>query len=193
MTSVSRNYARIERRETSSPRSVLAITLAVLIIVLCTYAALETALSMSGQPALLASPAAMASSIVNLPALPLWMLLASGVVAAVLGLVLIVVALTPGHRPRHVMPTGRIVTLVDDEVTASSLARQASYEGNVDPDNARVSISRRRAVVTLTATSGKKIVTQPVKDTVTQHIASYGLTPSITSKVVVASERKVGA
>ncbi|WP_309615218.1 DUF6286 domain-containing protein [Salinibacterium sp.] len=186
-------YSRIARRETTSPRSVLAITLAVLVIVLCVYAAVETALSMTGQPALVATPAAMADAFVGMAGSVLWILTIAGMIAAIVGFVLIVVSLTPGWRPRHLLPTGRMVTIVDDEVTASALARKASYEGNVDPDNARVSISRRRAVVTLTAISGTKIGTQPVKDAVAQQLSSFGLSPSLSSKVVVASERKVGA
>ena len=45
MTPMSRVYSRVERRETSSPRSALDIALAVMIIALCIYAAMETVLS----------------------------------------------------------------------------------------------------------------------------------------------------
>jgi Family of unknown function (DUF6286) len=193
VTGTSSVYSRIERRETSSPRSALAITLAVIVILLCAYAAVETILSMTNQPALLASPDAMAEAIVALPSYPSGILIAAGLLAAVIGLILIIVSLTPGWRPRHRLPTGRVVTIVDDEVIASALARQASFEGNVDPDNARVSMSRRRALVTLTATSGRKINAQPVQDAVAGQLSSFELSPSVSSKVVIGSERKVGA
>jgi Family of unknown function (DUF6286) len=190
MTSV---YSRVTRRELSSPRSVLAITLAVIVIVLCAYAAIETVLSMTGQPGLLAAPAVMATAIVDLPTYAPAAVLASGVVVVIVGVVLLIVALTPGWRPRHTLPTGRIVTVVDNEVIASALARRASFEGNVDPDDAKVSVSRRRAVVTLTATSGTTIATRPVNDVMKQELESYRLAPRLTSKVVVGSRRKVGA
>lgn len=63
----------------------------------------------------------------------------------------------------------------------------------MDPDNARVSVSRRRALVRLTAASGTSIDTASVNNTVAEQLDSYGVKPTLTSKVVVGEQGKVGA
>lgn len=190
--STSSVYSRIAHRETTSPRATLAIILAVVIILAIVYAVTETILSLVGQPPLVGTPEDMGRAIVGVPGYPAGTVITAGVVAAIIGLILIILAVKPGRRPRHVMQTDRIVSIVDDEVIASALARHAAYEGNVDPDNARVSVSRRRAVVQLTPSSGTSIGAPAVNQVTTQQLESYELRPSVTSRVVI-EKAKVGA
>jgi len=186
-------YSRIIHRETTSPRATLAITLAIIIILLIAYAVAETILSLIGQPSLLASPADMGIALVNAPNYLAGVMIAVGILAVLLGLILMIAAVKPGRRPRHVLDADRVVVVVDDEVIGSALARHASYEGNIDPDNARVSVSRRRAVVRLTPASGTSIGVPAVDRVVTEQLERYGLRPTIRSKVVVDERGKVGA
>lgn len=193
MTDPSRVYKRVTHRETTSPRSTIAIVLAVIIILLCAYAATETLLSLIGQPPLLAGPQDMATALVNVPTYTAGVMIAAGIVTALIGLVLIIVAFKAGRRARHILATERIATVVDDEVIASALARHASYEGNVDPDNARVSVARRRALVRITATSGTRVDKTSVNNVVKEQLDSYKITPAVRSRVVIGEDRKVGA
>ena len=185
-------YRRITRRETTSPRATLAIILAVIIILAIAYAVTETILSLVGQPALAATPDEMGAAIAGLSSYEPGAVIAVGVIAAIVGLVLIVVAFKPGRRPRHIVQAERIVSVVDDEVIASAVARHAAYEGNVDPDNARVSVSRRQAVVRLTPSSGTSVEVPSVNRVASDQLAGYGLRPAVKSRVVI-EKAKVGA
>ena len=185
-------YSRIKRRETTSPRATLAIILAVIIILAIAYAVTETILFLTGQPQLLASPEQMGTAVVGLSSYTPWIVIASGVVAALIGLLLIIAAFRAGRRPRHVLDTDRVVTVVDDEVIASALARSAAFQSSIDPDNARVEVSRRRAVIRLTPASGSSVDSQPVTQTATQQLDGYGLSPKVKPRVVI-EKGKVGA
>ncbi|PJJ63806.1 DUF6286 domain-containing protein [Compostimonas suwonensis] len=186
-------YARVTRRETRSPRSVLAITLAVILIVVFVWVGTEIVLALLGQPALLAAPADMFASALGVGDLPGGIVATAGIVVAALGLVLTIAALTQGRRARHVLGTERAATVVDNEVIASALARHASSAGNVDPDNTTVSVSHRRAVVYLTPTSGIPVNRDAVSEAVTQQLASYGLHPTVRARVRISEKAKVGA
>jgi len=186
-------YSRIKHRETTSPRATLAITLAFIIIVLIAYAVTETILSLVEQPPLLANPEGMGTALVNVPTYLAGVMIAVGIIGAMIGLILMIAAVKPGRRARHVLDSDRVAVVVDDEVIGSALARHASYQGNIDPDNARVSVTRRGAVVRLTPASGTSIAVPAVNQVVTEQLDGYGLRPTLRSKVVVDERGKVGA
>ncbi|QNE45398.1 hypothetical protein F1C15_15605 (plasmid) [Frigoribacterium sp. NBH87] len=170
----------------------LAIILAIILILAAAYAITEIILAMLSQPALLVAPKDASQSLVDASALPVGALIAAGIVLLVVGLILIVVALTAGRRARHVITTDRAVTVVDNEVIASALARHASYAGGTSPDNTRVSVSHRRAVVEVTAASGTKAPSQAILDVVNEQLGLYGFTPVLKGKVDI-TRAKVGA
>lgn len=186
-------YTRVIRRETHSPRSGLAITLAVLLIVVFVWVGTEIVLALLGRPALLVAPVDMFTSTVGLIDAPAVIVASAGIVVSAFGLILIFAAVSPGRRARHVLDTQRAATVVDNEVIASALARHASGAGNVDPDNTTVSVSRRRAVVRLTPTSGIPVNRDDVTDTVIAQLRSYGLRPTVRAQVRIAETAKVGA
>jgi len=190
--STSSVYSRIKRRETTSPRATLAIILAVIIILATAYAVTETILALTGQQPLLADPDQMGTAVVGLASYTPSIVIAAGVLAVLLGLLLIVAAFRAGRRPRHVLDTDRVVTVVDDEVIASALARSAAFQAGIDPDNTRVEVSRRRATIRLTPTSGTAVDRDPVTQTAGQQLQGYGLTPTVKPKIVV-ERSKVGA
>lgn len=185
-------YRRIARRETHSPRSVLAITLAVLVILVAAWFGTEIMLSLLGQPALLVAPTDAEQSIITVAALPVGVLLTAGIIVAVIGLILLIAALTAGRRARHVIQTDRAVTVIDNRVIASALARHASYAGNTSPDNTRVDVTHRRAVVHITPTSGTTADKAAIKAAVDKQLDSFGVRPALRSKISIRTG-KVGA
>jgi hypothetical protein len=185
-------HRRILRRELHSPRSVLAITVAVVLIPLCIYLGAEIVLMMLSQPALLVTPLEMLTEISSLGSAPIELLIAVGVALMILGLLVFIAGLTPGRRARHELVASRAAVVVDDEVIASGLARHAAHAGNAHPDNTVVSVSRRRAIVRLTPTSGIPVRREAITDAVQEQLAEFELTPSLRASIVVAPTGKVG-
>lgn len=192
MTDTRSLYARIIRRETHSPRSGLAIPLAVVLIVVFAWVGTEIVLALAGLPAVLAAPVDMFTSTVGLADAPA-IVASAGIAVAAIGVILMIVAVSPGRRARHVLDTERAATVVDNEVIASALARRASHAGNIDPDNTTVSVSHRRAVVHLTPTSGLALNRDDITEAVTDQLQAYGLRPPVRALVQIAEKAKVGA
>ena len=186
-------YARISRRETHSPRSLLAIVLAVVLIVVFAWIGTEIVIALLGLPALLVAPADMVGAVAGLATAPAGIVATAGILVALVGLVLVIAGVAPGRRARHVLATTRAATVVDNEVVASALARAASLAGDVDPDNTTVSVSHRRAVVQLTPTSGVPVNRQAVAEAVDRQLESYGLRPAVRARVQVSERAVVGA
>jgi len=191
-TSTERIYKRIRRRETTSPRATLAIILAIVLILAIAYAVTETILALVGAAPLIAAPPAMGTAILGLTSYSAAPVVIGGVVAVLVGLLLIIAAVRPGRRPRHPLASERVLTVVDDEVIASALARTAALEGGVDPDHARVSMSRRSALVRVTPASGASTPTSAITAAVSWQLDGLGLTPTPRAKTVLDRAR-VGA
>ncbi|GAB3297447.1 DUF6286 domain-containing protein [Pseudoclavibacter terrae] len=186
-------YSRLSRRETHAPRSVLAITLAVLLILVAAWIGTEIVLSLLALPALLVAPADMFSSALGVLEQPAQYVGIAGVVVAIIGLVLLIAGIAPGRRARHTLSSTRTATVADNAVIASALARHAAHAGNVSPDNVTVSVSHRRADVHLTPASGLPVDAAAITAAVNQQLEQYELTPRVTAKVRVAENGKVGA
>ncbi|WP_371029990.1 DUF6286 domain-containing protein [Pseudoclavibacter sp. JSM 162008] len=186
-------YSRLSRRETHSPRSSLAITLAVLLILVAAWIGTEIVLSLLALPALLVAPADMFASALGVLEQPAQYVGIAGVVVAIIGLVLLIAGIAPGRRARHTLSSTRTATVADNAVIASALARHAAHAGNVSPDNVTVSVSHRRADVHLTPASGLPVDAAAITAAVNQQLEQYELTPRVTAKVRVAENGKVGA
>lgn len=184
---------RILRRELHSPRSVAAIAVATVLVIGLAWVGTEVVIALLGLPALLVAPADMFGSALRLPEAPAAIVVAAGAVAAVIGIALIVLALRPGRRARHVLAADRAVVVVDNEVVASAIARHASLAADVDPDHTTVSVSRRSAVVDLVPASGIPVDRAAVAETVDRQIASYRLRDRLSSRVRVSERGRVGA
>ena len=187
-------YRRIVRRETHSPRSGAAMTVAVVLVLLLVWIGVESVLAVVGTAPLLADPRSIVAAVAGLPdSVPPPLLVTAGAVVALIGLVLIVLAIAPGRRARHAAATGRTAFVADDRAIASSLARTASRTARVDPDQVTVSIGRRRAVVHVRPTSGFPVDTDAIRSAVDTALVSYELSPTIRASVQVAREGTVGA
>ncbi len=191
--SVAGMYRRIRRRESSSSRSRPAVVIAVLLALVAVWLSVEIVLGLVGAPPLLRSARQLARDAVALAAYPAGTVIAVGALVAALGLVLVILALAPGRRARHGVDTDGALAIVDDEVIGSALAREAAHAGRTDPDNVRVTLSRRRALVHLTPTSGFPPDRAAVAAAVAQHLDGLRLHPRMTSRVVVDDRGRVGA
>jgi pectin methylesterase-like acyl-CoA thioesterase len=187
------SYRRVLRREMHSPRSALAIGVSVVVILLCAYVGAEIVLALLYQRALLATPGDMLTALSTLGSAPTPLAITAGIILMVIGLLLLIAALTPGRRARHQLTASRTAVVADNEVIASALARRAAYAGNANPDNTVVSVSARRAIVRVTPTSGTPVQRDAVSDAVEEQLAAFELRPQVRSSVVIASSGKVGA
>ena len=97
----SSTYRRIRRRELHSPRSAASIVVATVVALALAYVATETVLAIAQQQPLLVSPADMGKGIAGVSSLDTGILIAAGAVVALIGIVLIVIALAPGRRARR--------------------------------------------------------------------------------------------
>ena len=186
-------YRRIRRRETHDSRATPAIVVAVLAVLALAWLVTETVLAASGQRPLLLSPAAMVTGIAGLPSTAVALLITAAVVLVVVGLVLVVLALTAGRLGRHVIDGDRAVVVVHDEVIGSALVRTAADRSSTDPDRAVATVGIRRATVRITPTSGTPIDREAVAAAVDERARSFGLTPAVSSRVVIDRKGEVGA
>ncbi|RFA08188.1 hypothetical protein B7R54_02355 [Subtercola boreus] len=184
-------YRRIVRRESHSPRSGAAITIAAILMIGLAYLGVEAVLSAIGQPPLLVTPEALVSSTLSAAAAPVPLLAAIGAVAAIIGLIIIVISVAPGRRGRRGSITERTAAVVDDRVIAQSIARTVSYAGDVNPDNVSVSVGARTVRVDVTPTSGRAVDRQAIQDAVAQDVSSYDYRPALRSNVHVSKKGKV--
>ncbi|RFA10912.1 hypothetical protein B7R54_18135 [Subtercola boreus] len=186
-------YRRLNRRETHSPLSGLAIVLAVIAILVLAYLGVESVLRVLGAAPLLAAPATLAQGVTDAPSYPSWTLIAGGIVVALVGLVFVITAFSGARRARHTLTSERSATVIDNEVIASALARHAARAANISPDNTSVTVTHRTAVVHVTPASGSSVDKAAVASAVDEQLAAYALKPGIRSRIVISSNGKVGA
>jgi len=188
------DMARILRRETHSSRAGAATIAAVLVIVLCVYALLESGVRAVGQPPWLIDPSTAAERVIALPAgiSPL-LLGASGAVIAMVGLFFLLHAVLPGRRARHLLRDPRTAVVIDDEVLASALARRARTAANVTQEQVMVVVSRQLVVVNVRPTSGSRVSEEAVRSAVQAELEEMSPVPMPSVRVNLASSGVIGA
>lgn len=185
---------QVLKRETHSSRATASIIAAVLVIALCLYALLETAVRAVGQPPWLVDPQTAAEQVVALPnGVPPLLLGVVGAVLVMAGLFFFLNAVLPGHRARHVLLDRRAAVVVDDEVIASALARRARLAANVSQEQVMVTVSRRQIEVNVRPTSGVPLRREAVLAAVQDELREMGLSPAPEVRINVASAGVVGA
>ncbi|GAA3690003.1 hypothetical protein GCM10023081_29350 [Arthrobacter ginkgonis] len=185
--------SRLARRETRSSRTVASVATAVVLILILAWLGTEAVLASSGQPPLLATPTRMAEWLVRLPAATLpWGLVAAGAALALLGLLLLVLAVSPGTRPRRIMASDRAAIVVDDDVLAAAIDRAARQAGALLPEQVSSRIRRRRVQVRIRPIPGGGVDEPAVRAAVEQVLASSALQPEPKLDVIVSDRGKVG-
>jgi hypothetical protein len=189
---------RVVYRETHSPRAVVSVVAAALVLVLAAYGVLESGVHAVGQPAWLIEPQVAAQRIVDLPAGTSPLLLAAiGGVLAMVGLIFLLSGILPGKRARHLLAGGREeglpAVVVDDEVIASSLARRARLAANVTPEQVMVIVSQRQVLVNVRPTSGVPVDPDRVLEAVRDELDQMQLEPAPVPRVNVTPSGVIGA
>jgi len=85
------------------------------------------------------------------------------------------------------------VAVVDDRVIARSLARTASYAGDVDPSQVSVSVGKRSALIEVTRTSGRQTDVRSIDEAVRDELDAYDFSPALRHKVKLSEKGTVGA
>ena len=139
------------------------------------------------------APADAASAVLGAAGAPVGTLTAIGIVVAIVGLVLIVVSLAPGRRGRRAAGADRTAAVVDDRVIARSLARTASFAGDVHPDRVSVSVGKKVALVEIDPVSGRTADLRSIEEAVRDEISGYDYTPALRPRVKLSTKKgKVG-
>jgi len=175
---------RVVRRETHSPRTVAMFVAVILLILALAYIGLEIVLSLLAQPALLLGPAAAAGWLVGLPtAQPAGLVIAGSVVLAIIGLIFIWLAVTPGRLSRHTIDAGDRAVVVDNGVIASALAQHLAEETGLARDDVTVGVGHRSVDVTVRPGVGIPVDKAAVQSAAEAEIETYRLTRSVRTRV----------
>ncbi|MFB4349115.1 DUF6286 domain-containing protein [Microbacterium sp. CR_7] len=175
---------RVVRRETHSPRTVAMFVAVILLILALAYIGLEIVLSLLAQPALLLGPAAAAGWLVGLPtAQPAGIVIAGSVVLAIIGLIFIWLAVTPGRLSRHTIDAGDRAVVVDNGVIASALAQHLAEETGLARGDVTVGVGHRSVDVTLRPGVGIPVDKAAVQSAAEAEIETYRLTRSVRTRV----------
>ncbi|MGO4488992.1 DUF6286 domain-containing protein [Microbacterium sp. 2RAF4] len=175
---------RVIRRETHSPRTVAMFVAVVLLILALAYIGLEIVLSLAAQPALLVGPAAAAGWLIGVPtAQPAGLVIAGSVVLALIGLVFIVLAITPGRLSRHVLDAGGRAVVVDNGVIASALAQHLAEETGLTRDSITVGVGHRTVDVTVRPGIGVPLDKADVQSAAEAELQTYRLTDKVRTRV----------
>jgi len=178
-------YRRLVRRESRASRSTSAVVVLVVAALAAAWLGTEAVLAALGRPALLASPVDVLGTLTTALGEAPGLVVAAGVASAVVGVVLVLLGLTAGHRGRHEVADERVAAVVDDTVLAASLARVARTAGRLGAGQVTVWVSRREARVELTPASGVTVDEQGVLAAVRSELESRPVQPAlrVTSRV----------
>lgn len=184
---------RVVRRETHSPRTVVTVIVLVLVIAAAVYAGVEIVLRLIGSAPLLVSPGAALDWLIGVPALqPQGALVAGSVVVALVGIVLIWLALSPGRLPKHRIGDSRHAVVIDNDVIASAVAECVRRELDLPKNGVVVGVGHRTADVTVRPEFGREVDKARVRSVAQAEIAGYDLSPRLTVRARVQQRAERG-
>ncbi len=168
-------YRRVLRRETHSSRAGAAITVAICLVVLLLAAGVACVYLIAHLPAAAVVHGAFVElagfrSAVRYP------VLIGGVIASVLGIVVLLAGVLPGRKSRRRLASDRCAVVIDDDVLANTIADQVAGATGLETRQVRVTVERTRARIRIVPTSGAGIDTPTVLDTAERVSTTYGLT-----------------
>lgn len=181
----------VVRRETHSPRTAAMLVVVVLLVSAAIYAGVEIGLSLADRGPLLIAPGVAFDALRALPttAAPV-ALIGAGVLVALLGLVLLVLAVAPGRLSKHEMTWGERAVVVDNGVVAAALAQHLSTESGIARDNVLVGVAHRTVDVTVRPTLGIPVDVDELRRIIEVEVASYNLTPAVRTVVRVDARKE---
>jgi hypothetical protein len=182
-------YRRLVRRSRHRSRSGTVVVALVLLVLVAIYVGIESVLAATGMPALLVSPVDAIDAVEN----PQQWVLVGAAVAAVIGIILLIVALTPGTRARHELLDDRMAVVIDDDVLAGAISHATNREARVPSDRITTSVGRRRGVVRITPTSGVPLDSAVLTTTAEKLVAALDPRPALGVAVSVNERGVVGS
>lgn len=182
-------YRRLVRRTIFRSRSAAVILALAVIALAAVYVGIESVLGALELRALLVSPA----DFVDAVNAPTTLTLASAAGAAVLGLILVLVAIIPSRRGRHELPNDRMAVVVDDSVLAGAIGAAVIREAGVPASRVGTVVSRTRGEVRVTPTSGSPLDHSALETSAHALVATLAPKPDLRVAVTVASGGVVGS
>jgi hypothetical protein len=189
----SSNIRRINRRETHSSRAVASVVTAAILLLAILWLVAGLVLKATGNAALLVSPAELAQRVAllarnTLPAA----LTGGGIVVAIAGLVLVLLATLGGTKPRHVIDNPRAAVVVDNEVLAAAISRTACQTARLAPEQVSTRVGRKTVDVTVHPSSGLKLDEAALKEAVDAEVLGFALQRAVTLRVAITEKGAVG-
>lgn len=186
MTRVSRALSRRERHRSRSTAVVIALVLAALAAIIV---GIEVALALLALPALLVAPT---DALAALGSGEWWIAAGAGLLA-LLGLIAIISAVTPGRRSRHELVRDGMTVIVDDDVLASAISRSAAGTAGIPADQVTTTVGRRTARVETRPTSGRAIDDEAVRAATATLIDGLAPRPALRPSLSVSTRGVVGS
>lgn len=186
--STDRTQRLVARREQRRSRSAAVIVTLVLLAVVAAWIGTESVLAYLAVPALLVDPRDGVEALAE-PALAAPV----GAALAVLGVILVVLAVAPARRPRHAVGDDRAAFIVDDDIVAGAISRAAATAASVPRNQVTTSVRRRRALVTVQPSSGFPVDESRVRAAVDDLLDRVGTRPRLRAAVQISKTGKVGA
>lgn len=181
------------RRETHSSRATVSVIVAIVTIAAMVYIAIEGIMGMLGYSPLLVSWTQMVEFVASLPDhLDTVALIATGAGIAIIGLILVLKAITPGPLSRHSLTDNRSAYVIDDAVIASAISREAREYAGLGDGQVTTSVGRKKVRVTLVPTSGIPLNIGDITAQLQEKVDAFNLKPELSVKVV-ATQRGVVA
>lgn len=184
-----RLYRRLVRRSLHRSRSSAVVVAFILGALALAWVATECVLAAVGSAPLLLSPA----SVVEVLNQPTTLTIAVAAGLAVVGIVLVALAVSPGRRARHEIPDVRMAVIIDDSVLAGALSKAAVRESRVPASRVTTVVSRRQGAVTITPTSGSLLSAPSITRAVGSVVESLEPRPSLRVAVAVSDRGVVGS
>jgi len=184
---------RLVRRETHSSRAIPSLVAASVLLVAFLWLALESVLWMLKDQPLLASPAQILRWLEGLPktTIPAGMA-AAGAGLALIGLLILGLALGRGRRHRRALESDRAAVVIDDDVIAAAVSGRVRLAAGLAPGQATTTVGGRSVRVQVRPTSGRRLEVESVRKAVDGELAAYGLDRPMMSGVQVLKEGVVG-
>jgi len=182
-------YRRVLRRSQHRSRSTAVVIALVALIVVLAWVGTESVLAVFGLAPLLVAPAALLHFIDNPDSIGT----AAAGALALLGVVLLAVALSPGRRARHALPDDRMAVVIDDGVLAGAMVRAAVRESRLPASRVTAVVSRRQGTVNIVPTSGSLVNAAAITRAVETAVAALDPQPQIRATVNVSERGVVGS
>lgn len=190
---MSANNKRIIRRETHSPRSVAAISIACTLIVVIAWLGVEGVLSLLGQAPLVVSPRQLLVEIGAASSAVPVILATIALLCLLVGLGLIALAVLPGRRSRRHVDARTAVVVVSDELLASAVARKVASSASVSPNSVLVSIGKRSGIIRIRPVSGMSVDRDEIREVAETEFARAGTRSPLKFTVMVTNRGIVGS